>query len=252
MVQKYGVKEVCDATFYALGGKNKGKPVIFLDTLKTSGLETKASDVAAKGGKGNAKLVEWNHSKEASMKLQDALMSMKTLAMLNGADIKAGDATIYKTEVFTLETAAKTQEGIPAMYEVTLSETPLGEVHALDAHGNDLLATVEGKKVVVGSLDGVDAGSEIRVFYQFKKASGAEKITVSASKFPGYYRVIGDTVIRNADTGEDEAFQIVIYKTKLKSDLKMEFKADGEPSVFDLTLEVFADGNGNMIEYIKY
>ncbi len=32
------------------------------------------------------------------------------------------------------------------MYEVVLSETPLGEVHALDAHGNDLLATVEGKK----------------------------------------------------------------------------------------------------------
>lgn len=242
MVQKYGVKEVCDATFYALSGENKGKPVIFLDTLKTSGLETKASDVAAKGGKGNAKLVEWNHSKEASMKLQDALMSMKTLAMLNGTDIKSGDATIYKTEELTAE-------GAEGKVTVTLSETPLGKVMFLDAEGKDIAATGSGK---VFTITGGKAGDTVRAFYQFKKASGAEKITVSASKFPGYYRVIGDTVIRNADTGEDEAFQIVINKAKLKSDLKMEFKADGEPSVFDLTLEVFADGSGNMIEYIKY
>lgn len=242
MVQKYGVKEVCDATFYALSGENKGKPVIFLDTLKTSGLETKASDVAAKGGKGNAKLVEWNHSKEASMKLQDALMSMKTLAMLNGTDIKSGDATIYKTEELTAE-------GAEGKVTVTLSETPLGKVMFLDVEGKDIAATGSGK---VFTITGGKVGDTVRAFYQFKKASGAEKITVSASKFPGYYRVIGDTVIRNADTGEDEAFQIVINKAKLKSDLKMEFKADGEPSVFDLTLEVFADGSGNMIEYIKY
>ncbi len=57
-------------------------------------------------------------------------------------------------------------------------------------------------------------------FTNSRKLVVLKKLLFQLVNSPGYYRVIGDTVIRNADTGEDEAFQIVIYKTKLKSDLK--------------------------------
>lgn len=226
-------------TFYSLSGKDVGKPVIFLDTLKTSGLETKSDSATANGGKGNRQLVEWNHSKAATMQLQDALMSMKTLAMLNGTDIVSDVVSVYKTEQLVLGEGGK----------VTISETPIGKVSVLDADGKELAATNTTTAVTV---TGGAAGSTVRVFYQHKPKTTAEKIVVSASKFPGYYKIVGDTVIRNADTGEDEAFQIVIHKAKLKSDLKMEFKADGDPSVFDLDLNVFANDKGDMIEYIKY
>jgi hypothetical protein len=35
-------------------------------------------------------------------------------------------------------------------------------------------------------------------------------IEISADKFPGTYKVVGDTFIRSKETGEDERFQFVI------------------------------------------
>ena len=46
---KFGAKEVMDATFYDL---QTGKPVLFCDTLKLSTVEVKASQSFARGGKG--------------------------------------------------------------------------------------------------------------------------------------------------------------------------------------------------------
>lgn len=245
MLNKYGAKEVCDVTFFAIGGANAGKPEIFLDTLKTSGVETKAGESSAKGGKGNSKLLTWSHSKEANMKMQDALVSMKTLAMLNGTGVVTGATNIFKTETMVLGAT-----------KATLAETPIADtVVALDEEGNQLELTVTGKDVVLKNAklgEGATPTVKARVFYQFAKATGAEKIVVSANKFAGYYKVVGDTVLRNADTGQDEAFQIVIHKAKMKSDINLEFKADGEPSVFNLDLEVFPNENGDMVEYIKY
>lgn len=241
MLNKYGAKEVCDVTFFAIGGANAGKPEIFLDTLKTSGVETKAGESSAKGGKGNSKLLTWSHSKEANMKMQDALVSMKTLAMLNGTGVVTGATNIFKTETMVLGAT-----------KASLAETPIADtVIALDEQGKAVEITATGKEVV---LKGATEGKTVkaRVFYQFAKATGAEKIVVSANKFAGYYKVVGDTVLRNADTGQDEAFQIVIHKAKMKSDINLEFKADGEPSVFNLDLEVFPNENGDMVEYIKY
>ncbi|EOO11477.1 hypothetical protein [Bacillus cereus] len=249
MLNKYGAKEVCDVTFFAIGGANAGKPEIFLDTLKTSGVETKAGESSAKGGKGNSKLLTWSHSKEANMKMQDALVSMKTLAMLNGTGVVTGATNIFKTETMVLGTT-----------KASLAETPIADtVVALDEEGNTIDVTVTGKeislKAPVQKGEGAQAPAstvKARVFYQFAKATGAEKIVVSANKFAGYYKVVGDTVLRNADSGQDEAFQIVIHKAKMKSDINLEFKADGEPSVFNLDLEVFPNENGDMVEYIKY
>ena len=53
---KFGAKEVMDVIFYDIA---TNKPVLFLDTLKTSSIETTAQEVYARGGKGNSKLIGW-------------------------------------------------------------------------------------------------------------------------------------------------------------------------------------------------
>jgi hypothetical protein len=53
ILDKYGIKEVADVTFYQLDNDgNPTVPVLYLDTLKVSTIEQTAENTSARGGKG--------------------------------------------------------------------------------------------------------------------------------------------------------------------------------------------------------
>lgn len=61
ILEKYGIKEVADVTFYTVDDSGKkGAPVLYLDTLKVSTIEQTAEEAEARGGKGNAPLIIWD------------------------------------------------------------------------------------------------------------------------------------------------------------------------------------------------
>lgn len=61
ILDRYGIKEVADVTFYEIKADGTaGKPVLFLDTLKVSTIEQTAETADARGGKGNPKLITWD------------------------------------------------------------------------------------------------------------------------------------------------------------------------------------------------
>lgn len=64
---KFGSREVANVVFRAknkmtLGARTfyKDEPVLYFDTLKTSGLEGAATSVYAQGGQGNPRLIAWD------------------------------------------------------------------------------------------------------------------------------------------------------------------------------------------------
>lgn len=86
ILDRYGIKEVADVTFYTIN-KTTGqpeKPVLYLDTLKVSTIEQTAESVDARGGKGNPKLVTWDYGKEINVTIEDALFSAKSMAIMFG------------------------------------------------------------------------------------------------------------------------------------------------------------------------
>ena len=85
ILDRYGIKEVADVTFYELNDAGKPtRPVLFLDTLKVSTIEQTAETSDARGGKGNAKLISWAYNKEINVTLEDALFSARSLAIMFG------------------------------------------------------------------------------------------------------------------------------------------------------------------------
>ena len=57
-------------------------------------------------------------------------------------------------------------------------------------------------------------------------------------------------------TGKDEAFQFVIEKAKVLSNVTITLQAEGDPSTFELSLNVLratnAAGENEMMKLIKY
>lgn len=246
MSDTYGVKEVADVTIFDLSGK----PFLFLDTLKMTTVENTAETVDSRGGRGNSKLLSWDYNRDANVQMQDALMSMKSLSLLTGNNVVTGVANVHKREV------AIAVAGTSGATKVVLENAPIKStvsVFKLNDQATIVEFTDVSLKEITFSSTKVTAGDQIVVYYQFASTDKAETITISADKFPPYVKVVGDTVIRNAKTGVDEPFQMVIHKAKINPNFTLTFQADGDPSVFDMNLTVYRrNEDSDMITYIKY
>ena len=105
------------------------------------------------------------------------------------------------------------------------------------------------------------AGDHIRIFWEeLVTAENAQEsaieVTISPDTFPGTYRVVGDTFMRSEKTGKDEAFQFVINKAKVLSKVTITLEAEGDPSTFEMSLNVLRSdnerGEKEMMKLIRY
>jgi hypothetical protein len=254
ILDRYGIKEVADVTFYELNDNGTpGNPVLFLDTLKVSTIEQTASSSDARGGKGNAKLISWDFDKELNVTLEDALFSPKSLSIMFG----------QKGAVdFTTKTITKTMNFIPTNHDKFpgVIKDPTGSGYVFTAAGVTESGTgitevtwydETGKKIEDYSTVNPDEGK--RYMCTFKVSATAVKtIAVDAAHFPGTYYIVGDTYARNDATGKDEFFQFVIYKAKVSPENTITLQADGDPSTFSMNLTVLRNPEGKMMDLIQY
>ena len=157
----FGIKEVADVKFYLItNGTPATDATLEFNTLKVSNLEFTSEEASARGGKGNPKLVTWDYNREVTLTLQDALLSMETLAMIFG-----------------------------------------------DTAGTD------------------------------------KKVTIGPDTYPGYYKIEGTTYARGTD-GTEKIFKFTIGKAKVSSNVTLTMEAEGDPTVFDMTITVLKPDSG--------
>lgn len=246
--EKYGIKEVADVTFY---DTETGKPVLFLDTLKVSTIEQTASQASARGGKGNPELIVWDFGKEITLNLNDALFSPQSMnLMLGGMEGKnlKNNLADSSTDIATLTRMTK--------YEAPDSSKYITEIKTDEKWYNP--ATM----VEITSVEDVNAALSTYKYAYCEKTytkSGntvgtvtGKKIEISAANFPGTYRVVGETYARSQNTGKDEFFQFEIPKAKMGAENTITLEAEGDPSVFNMTMKVLRPESGPMIVLRQY
>jgi len=283
---KYGIKEVANVYFEALeddpkSNVYKGDIVLFLDTLKVSTIETTAETTDATGGWGNPKLISWDYGKEITITLEDALISLESLRFMLGGAIHRGTSdkdlvTVRHTEEVVCGANGVVPKPVDhitdAEYTVVATTTAPVRVINLTTGARTQLTegTIDGTKAITFvneamglAEDGVATkqGDRLRIFWTetYNKAADADKaveVTISPDTFPGTYRVVGDTFMRSQATGKDEAFQFVIGKAKVQSNVTITLEAEGDPSTFEMTLTVLRSdnerGEKEMMKLIRY
>jgi hypothetical protein len=225
-MKQLGVKEVMDVIFYDV---RTNKPVLFLDTLTVSSLQADASTTDIQGGKGNAKLMSFDHDRKATLSVTDALMNPRTIALQSGVEITTGAEQIDTRDELALVAG-----------KITLRNAPVGAV-TLYKKENEFVteltgSTVAGNQVTITDSS-VTAGDMIVAYYEYQVAQ-AETVSVTSDGFGGVYKVVGLTTVRNRETGVDEAFTIVIPRAKISSAFKVDMQSGGNASTFDFTLDV--------------
>ena len=277
---KYGIKEVANVYFEALdddiaAGVYKGDIVLFLDTLKVSTIETTAENVAAQGGWGNPKLVQWDYGKEINVTLTDALLSLESLRFMLGGAIKKPEANNKVVVRHTEEVVCTTSGVVPMPKDHLTGETfpafeastqyPIRLINLTNGYRTQLTSgTFDGTKSIkfvnpkAGIEEGEDTkeGDRIRLFWEKELSDNtgvetAVEVTISPSTFPGTYKIVGDTFMRSEKTGKDEPFQFIINKAKVQSNVTITLEAEGDPSTFEMQLNVLRDGD-EMMKLVRY
>lgn len=278
--EKFGIKEVANVYFEALEdnsafGEKAGDIVLFLDTLKVSSIETTAENVAAQGGWGNPKLVMWDYGKEINLTLEDALLSLESARIMLGGKIKKLGANAAGEEVtvhYTAEVKAG-KDGVISFDNLTNPSTkdkfesadkPAGEYRFINmtqgyrGMGTGTALTVWDEATGAYVAATVAENDVIRLFWQVTKnqeptdgSNSAVEITISPDTFPGTYKIVGDTFMRNTN-GKDYPFQFVINKAKVLSEVTLTMEAEGDPSTFEMQINVLRDESGEMMKMIRY
>lgn len=228
----------------------KYTPVLFLDTLKVSTLEQASEKTSATGGSGNSKLITWDYGKEITLSIEDALYTPASMAAIWGGehgDVKNGvkdTHVIDRTEKIT----AKRNFIIPA-----------GNSLGVPTEGDMTATTVYfDLKTMEPYQDGTPI-AEGEVLLKFTRSvaydnnSIGNTIEISADAFPGTYKVVGETCVRDKATGEDQRFQFIIPEAKMSADsTAITLEAEGDPAVFSFTMDVQRPENGVMIKFVQF
>ena len=257
ILDRYGIKEVADVTFHELKNGKPNNPVLYLDTLKVSTIEQTAETTEARGGKGNAALISWDYGKEINVTLEDALFSAKSMAIMFGNGVvnplvagteatNRDNANIMRTEVFQYTSAtivAATAASASGNGWDPNYTDPKGASHSkrnpkfFDATGATATQFVKDEKYFCS----YDLATE-----------NLQVIEISANSFPGTYYVTGDTFARSEADGTDEFFQFIIPKAKVTAENTITLEAEGDPSVFNMSLKVLRPEDGVMMKLVKY
>ena len=276
ILDRYGIKEVADVTFYEIDDNGgRGKPVLYLDTLKVSTIEQTAETADARGGKGNPKLVSWDYGKEINVTIEDALFSSKSMAIMFGnGKVDSISQEIYKTSVVRVTGSGSNVTSDYFMGDVLVDGSAVRtKIHMASAvPTGDSGVTYANSKITIDKITSED-GTEItftndnlvsnwdtllkdyigkKVFITYKANADTKTIVISGDSFPGTYYITGDTYARSDVTGKDQFFQFIIPKAKVTSENTITLEAEGDPSVFSMNLTVLRPENGEMMKLVQY
>lgn len=225
-------------------------PVLFLDTLKVSTIEQAAESTDATGGRGNAKLITWDYGKEITLSIEDALYTPASMAAIWGG--QHGD----------LKNGVKDTHVIDRMEQIQAKRSfivPAGNSEGTPTEGEMTAQAVYfDPKTMEPFQDGTPI-AEGEVIYKFTRSiaydnnSIGNTIEISADGFPGTYKVVGETLVRDKATGEDQRFQFIIPEAKMSaSNTSITLESEGDPAVFSFTMDVLRPADGVMMKFVQF
>ena len=225
-------------------------PVLFLDTLKVSTIEQTAEETYATGGHGNANLIGWDFGKSITLSLEDALFTPASFS----ASFGAGDADDFRKGVKETKQIDRVEKVIAKRSFIV----PAGNQNGTPTEADK---TAQAVFINPNTMEPYADGTPIaegEIFLKFTRSIAYEgqsighTIEISADKFPGTYKVVGDTFVKNKDTGKEERFQFIVPEAKMNSERTITLEADGDPVVFDMSLTVLRPDDGVMVRFVQY
>lgn len=167
--------------------------------------------------------------------------------MLTGNDIIRGKQTIDRNEIQSVTsntiTLAKTPKGAIVSVFLLNADGTNGEEYTLGIPAsNPKEYSVSGKVLTFNT--GVVNNTKFRIYYQVETDTTASKVSVTADKFGGTFKVVIDVLVVDEFTKKAFQGQLIVPNAKFEDNFNLNFAADGDPSTMTLPMEVLKAPDG--------
>lgn len=254
-MSQYGIKEVMNMVVCEYNPiPEKAKPIVVLDYCTVTDVQNQAERLDITGGRGNKKLLSFDHSKVASLPITIPLVDMKMVSLLSGDDIEEKIQKIFKKENLTVLKDDDGDENYVELKKIPVEGTLF--VNKLEGYrdfgqalekatggtpesGEYLLDTASGVAKIKVNAEDCPVGSELIVCYTHKTKNAVESMSFNPEKFAKPVTLKGDSLFRNQYTEEDEVYNFIAYKGKFQMNYTLSMNATSA-TVLETTLDLYA------------
>ena len=271
-MSQYGVKEVMNFTMAKyVPDALKREPILTVDYATMTDIENAGERVDITGGRGNARLLSFDHSKTVAINVSLPLVDLKMLSLISGDEVSEKVSNIFRKEVMCVsldsgtgvayvELKRKPVDGSTFLYKlegnrdmgiqaIAVDVAPVGDIGV-----GEMYVDGDNRKIIVDKAT-FPIGEEIVVFYTSNTGGKVENLRIDPAMFPQTISIFGDTLFRNQYTEEDEVYNVVVHKGRIRPEYTLSMNAT-DASVLDFTVDVYAfrekcKNRDTYIEYIK-
>ena len=182
-------------------------------------------------------------------------MAYKTSGDIGFGIKEVADVGFYEQGTVEIDETGKIVAGTPLFVLDTLKvsniENTAEQAEAKGGKGNaPLIIWDYGREINITLQDAVMTMDTLSMMFEGDAKDSSNEIVISANTFPGTYTVIGKTFARDM-SGKDSLFTWYVPKAKVNSEVTLTMEAEGDPTVFDMTLRVLRDKDGSMVRLIR-
>ena len=247
-MSQYGIKEVMNMVVCEYNPViEQAKPIVVLDYCQVTDVQNQAERLDIQGGRGNKKLLSFDHSKVATLPITIPLVDMKMLSLLSGDDVEKKIQKIFKKEVLTV--VEDGGENVVKLAKVPLADTLfVNKLEGFRDFGDVLVATgstptageykLDGQKIIVDATD-CPVGTELIICYTHQTTKAVETMSFNPEKFAKAVTLKGDSLFRNQYTEEDEVYNFIAYKGKFQMNYTLSMNATSA-TVLETTLDLYS------------
>lgn len=259
MSNTFAIKEVMDYTVSRYSSTGVGDALFTVDYASSSTINTTSERLPIRGGQGNFKILDLDHTKDCTFESMLPIVDTKALAAKLGVDVTEGATTAPKKEVKTADASNKiTLASTPAsgtlkVYLVTNERDISTEQTAGTPASVVNEYSISGTEITLNATTAPE-GTKFMVLYDYTTGSSAQNIKITATDFPNFITITGTGLVDDDQAGQKIPVTFKIHKAKVKPEFALTM-ASTAATELDFTCDCYtvinSAGDREYIDIVK-
>lgn len=261
MSNTFAIKEVLDYTVEKYSPVGRGDILFNVDYAGQSNISTTAERLPIRGGQGNYKIMDLDHTKDCEYASTLPLVDVKALAVKLGVDVKKGATKALFDKVLVVGEGSKIT--LPAhitpivdslkVYKVKFERDIDIELEAGETVEVENTYAIQGQEITFNT-ESCPKGTRVLVSCDYLSGENAQNVKITASDFPQFITIRGMGLVDDDQEGTKIPVTFKIHKAKVRPEFELSMAGDAATEL-DFTCDCYTilndEGEREFVDIVK-
>ncbi len=228
MSNTFAIKEVLDFVVESYSATGRGKLLLNVDYAGETSINTTAERLSIRGGQGNFKIIDLDHTKDCEFAATLPLVDINALAIKLGKAIQKGTgiAVFDKVLVVDKEGEIKLPDGItPEAGTLKIYKVEFERDLGVEMEAATETPTAGKYKIAAGTLTfnktDCPEGTRLLVSFDYKAGADSQNIKITATDFPEFITIRGRGLVNDDQEGTIIPITFKVHKAKVRPEFEL-------------------------------